>query len=217
MRLFGRRKEVKEPIETEMKDLDKLTTGEDSVDIPELPPELTRIKERAKAEAEKITEKLEEPKMLPEPTEERLLEPIEEKREIQLEELPLKELNEKVDEELKQIKERMKDLGSLNKLTLESPEMISLMDLYTEYKDKLSQFIEELNRMDLTALASKRTFAAIYKFRACKGLSEIKKEIKKIEALCKKAGFIPTKVHDILESRAEDLVDGFLQQKSKDE
>lgn len=211
MRLFGRKKEVEEPeepLETEMKDLDKLTVGEDSVDIPELPVELTRIKETAEAEAEKITEGMEEPRMLPEPTEE--------KREIQLEELPLKELNEKIDEELKQIKERMKDLGNLNKLTLESPEMISLMDLYTEYKDKLNQFIEEINRMEFTALASKRTFAAIYKFRACKGLSEMKKEIKKIEASCKRAGFIPTKVHDILESRAEDLVDGFLQ-KSKDE
>ena len=70
--------------------------------------------------------------------------------------------------------------------------------------------------MDLTALASKRTFAAIYKFRACKGLSEIKRQIRKIENLCKKAGFIPTKVHDILESRAEDLVNGFLE-KSKEE
>jgi len=215
MRLFGKRREVEEPeetLETEMKDLDKLTVGEDSVEIPELPPELTRLKtklkETAKAEAKEITEKLEEPKMLPEPTEE--------KREIELEELPLKELNEKIDEEIKEIRKRMKDLGSLNKLTLESPEMISLMDLYTEAKDKLNQFIEEINRMDLTTLSSKRTFAAIYKFRACKELSEIKKEIRKIEALCKRAGFIPTKVHEILESRAEDLVDGFLQ-KSKEE
>ncbi len=207
MRLFSRKKEVEEPIETEMKDLDKLTTGEDSVDIPELPPELTRMKEVAETEAEKITEGLEIPENLPEP---------EQKRKIELEELPLKELNEKIDDELKEIKKRMKDLGNLNKLSLESPEMISLMELYTEYKDKLNQFIEEINRMELTALASKRTFAAIYKFRACKGLSEIKKEIKKIESSCKKAGFIPTKVHDILESRAEDLVDGFLQ-KSKEE
>ena len=208
MRLFGRKKEEPKELETEMKDLDKLTVGEDSVDIPELPPELTRVKKAAEAEAEKLTEGLEKSRMLPEP--------IEEKREIELEELPLKELNEKIDEELKQIKERMKTLGNLNKLALESPEMISLMDLYTEYKDKLNQFIEEINRMELTALASKKTFAAIYKFRACKGLSEMKKQIKKIEASCKKAGFIPTKVHDILESRAEDLVDEFLE-KSKDE
>lgn len=210
MRLFSRKKEIEEPketLDTEMQDLDKLTR-EDSTDIPELPSELTRIKDTAEAEAEQITEKMEEPKMLPEPTEE--------KPTIELEELPLKELNEKIDEELKQIKKRMKDLGGLNKLTLESPEMITLMELYTEYKDKLSHFVEEINQMELTALASKKTFAAIYKFRACKGLSEIKKEIKKIEASCKKAGFIPTKVHDILESRAEDLVDGFLQ-KSKDE
>jgi len=207
MRLFGRKKEEPKELKTEMEDLDKLTVGEDSIDIPELPPELTKIKETPVAE--QITEKLEKPKMLPEP--------IKEKREIQLEEVPLKELNERIDEELEEIKERMRDLGGLSKLTLESPEMISLMDLYTEYKDKLTRFIEEINRMELTALASKKTFAAIYKFRACKGLSEIKKEIKKIESICKKAGFIPTKVHNILEARAEDLVDGFLQKKSKDE
>ncbi len=211
MRLFGRKKEIEEPegpLETEMRDLDKLTVEEDSVDIPELPPELTRIKEKAGTEAEKITKRLRGPKILPEPTEE--------KREIQLEELPLKELNEKIDKELKQVKQRMKDLGNLNKLTLDSPKIIGLMNLYTEYKDKLNQFIEEINRMELTALASKRTFAAIYKFRACKGLSEMKKEIKKIEASCKRAGFIPTKVHDILKSRAEDLIDGF-SRKSKNE
>ena len=212
MRLFGKKRDIEEPketLETEMKDLDKLTVGTDSIEIPELPPELTRLKEAAETEAEKVTEELEEPKML--------LEPTEEKREMELEELPLKELNEKIDKELRELKRRMKDLGSLTKLTLESPEMINLMELYTEARDKLSQFIEEINRMDLTTLSSKRTFAAIYKFRACKGLSEIKKEIRKIESICKNAGFIPTKVHEILETRAEDLVDGFLQQKSKDE
>jgi len=203
MRLFGRKREEPKELETEMEDLDKLTVGEDSVEIPELPSELTRIKEKAETEVDKITEGL-------------TTEPAEREREIELEELPLKELNEKIDEELRQIRKRMKDLGSLNKLTLDSPEMINLMDLYTEYKDKLSQFIEEINRMELTALASKKTFAAIYKFRACKSLSEMKKQIKKIEALCKRAGFIPTKVHDILESRAEDLVEEFLQ-KSKEE
>jgi hypothetical protein len=212
MRLFGKKKDIeepKEPLETEMKDLDKLSIGEDSVEIPELPPELTRLKEAAETEAEKITKDIEEPRMLPEPTEE--------KPEIELEELPLKELNEKIDEELKVIRKRMKELGSLTKLTLESPEMINLMELYTEARDKLSQFVEEINRLDLTALASNRTFAAIYKFRACKELSEIKREIRKIEFICKKAGFIPTKVHDILESRAENLIDSFLQKSSKDE
>jgi hypothetical protein len=218
MRLFGRKKVVEEPketLETEMKDLDKLTVGADSVDIPELPSELTRLKEVAEAEAEKITGEMEETETLIEPAE--VPKPVEEKPEVQLEELPLKEMNEKIDEELKQIKKRMDDLGSLKKLTLESPEMISLMELYTEYKDKLNQFVEEINSMDFSSLASKRTFAAIYKFRACKALSEMKKQIKKIEALCKKAGFIPTKVHEILESSAEDLVKDFLDEKSEEE
>jgi len=216
MRLFGRKKHIDEPIdeprgpiEEEMKDLDKLTLGPESTDIPELPPDLARLKETATAEAEKITEKLEEPRILPEL--------VEEKREVQLEEFPLKELNEKIDGELKGIKKRMRDLGNLTKLNLDSPEMIPLMELYTEYKDKLSRFIEELNSMNLIDLSSKRTFAAVYKFRACKGMSEIKREIRKIEVTCKKAGFIPTKVHEILESSAEDLVEQFLHRKSKSE
>lgn len=216
MRLFGKKKEI----EDEMEDLDKLAVGPESTEVNDLPPELTRLKEAATAEAEKITEKLEEPRMLPEPVEvpkRMFTEPVEVRREVEFDELPLKDLNEKIDEELKEIRKRMKDLGSLTKLSLDSPEMVSLMELYTEYRDKLSRFVEEMDNMDLGGLASNRTFAAIYKFRACKELSEIKREIKKIEAICKKAGFIPTKVHEILESRAEDLIEGFLQQKSKDE
>ena len=215
MRLFGRKKEVEEPkelegepegtLDSEMRDLDKLTLGPES-NVPELPSELTQLKETATAEAEKITEGMEEP---------RLPEPVEEKREVELEEFPLKEFNKKVDEELKGIRKRMKDLGSLAKLNLNSPEMIPLMELYTEYKDKFNQFIDELNSMNLIELSSKRTFAAIYKFRACKTLSEIKREIRRIESICKDAGFIPTKVHEILESTAEDLVEGFLHKKSK--
>lgn len=216
MRLFGKKKEIEE----EMEDLDKFALGPDSTDETELSPEFTRLKETATAEAEKITEKFEEPKMLPEPVEEPkeiFSEPVGIKREVELEELPLKDLNEKIDEELKKIRKRMKDLGSLAKLSLESPEMVSLMELYTEYRDKVNRFVEELDNMDLRVSSSDRTFVAIYKFRACKELSEIKREIRKIEALCKQAGFVPTKIHEILESRAEDLIEVFLKQKSKNE
>jgi ElaB/YqjD/DUF883 family membrane-anchored ribosome-binding protein len=215
MSLFGRKKEIesdmtaKDSLQTEVKDLDKLSLEEDSVEIPELPQEFTKLKEVAAADAEKITKDFEEPRLL--------LEPTEEKREIELDESSLKELNEKIDEELKVFRKRMKDLGNLTRVSLESQEMIELMDLYTEAMDKLNQFVEEINRMDLSNLSSKKTFAAIYKFRACKGLSEIKREIRKMESICKKAGFVPAKIQEILSTNAENLIDGFLRKSPKDE
>ncbi len=217
MKLFGKKKDIetietetaKESLQTEVNDLDKLSLESDSVEIPELPPELTRLKEAATAEAERITESMEEPRMLPQPTDER--------HETELEEQSLKKLNKNIDEELKGFRKRMKDLGSLTRVSLESQEMIKLMDLYTEALCKLNQFVEEINRMDLANLSSKRTFAAIYKFRACKGLSEIKREIRKMESICKKAGFVPAKIQEILGTSAENLIDGFLRKSPKGE
>jgi hypothetical protein len=214
MGLFNRKKEIetietaKDSLQTEMKDLDKLTVGSDSIEIPELPPELIRLREAATSEAEKITKDMEEPRMLPEPTEGR--------RDVLSNELPLKELDERIDKELKKMRKKMKDLGDLNKMDLISPEMVTLMDMYTEFKSKLDQFIEDINRMDLSNLTSQKTFAAVYKFRACKGLAEIKREIRKIEITCKRAGFVPSKIREILESRAENLVDSFFQKIPKE-
>jgi hypothetical protein len=220
MGLFGKKKEfsesdedlmtAKESLHTEMKDLDKLTIGDSSIEIPELPPDLDRLKEVARIEAEKITKDFEEPKnILPQRTEER--------REVVFSERPLKELNEKIDKELEDIKKRVKNLGSLTKLTIESREIIDLLNLYTRTNDKLNEFVEEINRMYLDSSTSNRNFAAIYKFRACKGLSEMKRELRRIESICKKAGFVPDKIHEILESRAENLIDNFLQKSPKEE
>lgn len=141
--------------------------------------------------------------------------PKPEVKKISLKELPLKNLSKKIDEELEEIKKEFKDIGKTKGLTLESPELIDLLNLYVNAKKKMNTFIDEINEMNLSRLTSKRTVAAVYKFRACKAISDIKKEVKKIDKICKKAGFIPLKVHDILESSAEDIVNSFLKKEKK--
>ena len=169
-------------------------------------PEILEVKEEFELPKEE-TEKLEIPEAPRVSIEE------EKKEEITFEELPLKELCDKINEELKSIKKRFKAIGKTDGLTLESPEMIDLLDLYVDAKNKLEEFINEVNKLELAKLPAKKTIAAVYKFRACKSLADIKKQVQKIEAVCRKAGFIPTKIHEILESRAEDLVNSFLREK----
>ncbi len=129
-----------------------------------------------------------------------------------LDEDSLKELNEMIDAELVAIEKNLKDIEKVPKLTLESPEMVDLLDLHISAKNKFQEFVDQINKFDLKN-SEKKTFAAIYKFRACKSLSEIKKQIRKIESISMKAGFIPTKVHTIIQSDAEKLVNNFLKQK----
>jgi hypothetical protein len=142
------------------------------------------------------------------------LEPLPPKPDFKsLDETRLKDLNSRIDEELKEIKKKLKPIEKVSKLSLESPEMIDLLDLHVSTKKKFQNFVDEINNLNLENLSEKKTFAAIYKFRACKNLSEIKKELKKIESLSMKAGFIPTKVHSILKKDAGKLVNTFLKEK----
>jgi hypothetical protein len=138
------------------------------------------------------------------------------KPETTIDDFPLKELIGKIDLELRNIKENMRGLGKLEEITLDSPEMVSLLDLYIYSKNKLQEFTNEINKMDLTTLGTQRTIAAIYKFRACKVLSEIKKQTQKIDDVCRDAGFIPTRIHEILSMKAEDLVNSFLREKPQE-
>jgi hypothetical protein len=136
--------------------------------------------------------------------------------ETTIDDFPLKELIGKIDTELRNIKDNLRDLGKLEEITLDSPEMVSLLDLYIYSKSKLQEFTDEINKMDLTTLGAQRTIAAIYKFRACKVLSEIKKQIQRIDDVCRDAGFIPTRIHEILSMKAEDLVNSFLREKPQE-
>jgi len=129
-----------------------------------------------------------------------------------LDENSLEQLNERIDTELVAIRKKLKGIEKVPKLTLESPEMVDLLDLHISAKNKFKEFVDEINKFDLKN-SEKKTFAAIYKFRACKALSEIKRQIRKIESISMKAGFIPTKVHTIIQSDAEKLVNNFLKEK----
>ena len=209
MTLTEEMKEPKDLEKTEIEDLSKLGVKEDfpltDAGLPEIESDLA-IKETIPIEPEEISREVEEP-TIAEPTTERI---------IEIDESGLKELNVKIDEELSNIKQKLKDIGKLTGLTLDSPEMIDLLDLYMLAKDNLQKFIDEINKLDLTGATEKRTFAAIYKFKACKTLSEIKKEIRKIESISRNAGFIPSKVHEILESKAEDLINSFIKDRKKE-
>lgn len=142
--------------------------------------------------------------------------PISVEKTLTFEELPLKELCKDIKDGLKEIRDKFREIGKTDNLTLESPEMIDLLELYVIAKDKMQEFIDKINKLELGKLTSKKTVAAIYKFRACKTLADIKKQVRKIESICKKAGFIPTKIHEILEAKAEDLVNSFLREEKKE-
>lgn len=196
---------------------DKATSGRGLLELPELPkrslPGISEPKEssfplKPKLEFKpKLTPRLEfKPKFPPKP----------EIKKVSLEELPLKDLSKKINEELESIKKEFKNIRKVQGLTLESPELIDLLNLYIKAKRKLRDFTDEINKTDLSGLTSKRTVAAVYKFRACRTLSEIKKEVIKIDKICKKAGFIPIKVNQILKSSAEELVNSFLREKKEE-
>ena len=197
----------------ELEDLERLTAEE--AEIPEAPEPVEEslklpedIPDEGIPETEEITEPVSE-----EMKEELSMPAVGERVETNIEDFPLKDLVNRANSELKNIKGRLREIGNLNNLTLESPEMVDLLDLYAASKGKLRAFIDEVNRMDLSTLSSQKSIAAIYKFRACKTLADIKKQTKKIDDMCKKAGFLPNKVHDILTSNAEDLVNSFMKSK----
>ncbi len=201
--LFKKEKEITEQKIEDSQDLEK-TEIEDLNKIEE--------SEQPPLPADEPPEQLEMPERIEEPT---ISGPITDNI-AELDEATLKELNQKIDMELENIRQRFNDIGKTAGLTLESPEMIDLLDLYTAAKDKLQEFINEINSLNLSSMGEKKTFAAIYKFRACRTLSEIKKEILKIESISRKAGFIPSKVHEILNSKAEDLIYSFIKGKKEE-
>jgi hypothetical protein len=176
----------------EVEDLNKLGLGKEitpGIPVPEIdvfrPPEVKKV---------------ETP---PKPME------VKEEKKLTFDELPLKELCKKIDDELKKIKKELRRIEKIEDLTLESPEMVNLLELYTTAKDKFQEFVDEINKLELSRLSDKTT-AAIYKFKACKALADIKKQTQRIESICEKTGLVPSKIQDIIRTRAEDLINSFL-------
>lgn len=225
---FGlfKKKEEKKLEEKEVEDLNKLKPADDILSSPEEvaalkppePTELTKSEEATKLEElPKPPEEIPPPEEVPKPAEE-ILPPVEveRKEEIPFDETPLVDLHNRIVNDLRDVKEKFKEITKASKeLTLDSPEIVDLLDLYVDAKKKFEGFIDEINRMNLERITSRKSVAAVYKFRACKKLADLKKQIKRIDEICKKAGFIPMKVHEILHSKAEDLVNSLLKEKKK--
>ena len=225
--LFKKKEEKKELEEKEVQDLNKLKPADDILSSPEEvaalkppePEELTRPEEATKLEElPKPPEEIPPPTEVPTPKVPEFSVPSEAKikEEIPFDETPLVNLHNRIVNDLRDVKEKMKEITKTSKeFTLDSPEIVDLLDLYVDAKKKFENFIDEINKMNLERITSRKSVAAVYKFRACKKLADLKKQIKKIDEICKKAGFIPMKVHEILHSKAEDLVNSLLKEKKK--
>ncbi|MCS7135233.1 MAG: hypothetical protein NZ893_02220 [Candidatus Aenigmarchaeota archaeon] len=122
--------------------------------------------------------------------------------------MTLENLCIKIDLEAEDIERRVKEFKTMvSKINLNSAEVFELLDLYSKAKAKLKDFVNEIDRFDAVGWGVDDETAAFYKFRACKSLARIRKEMSEIEELVKQSGFTPTKVEEILKTPAEKLVD----------
>jgi hypothetical protein len=129
--------------------------------------------------------------------------------------LPFKQLYERIKEEVRVIRSKFREIKKNEKITIEDPIMVDLLDLYADSKEMMDRFNNEINQIDLKSIADRKTVFAVYKYRACKVLAELKKETTRMEEIIRDAGFIPTKIHDIVESKSEDLVNTILKDASE--
>lgn len=114
----------------------------------------------------------------------------------------------KIDLEAEDIERKFKEIKTVvSRLNINSPEIFDLLDLYSRAKSRLKNFTEEIDRFDSVGWGIEEETAAFYKFKACKNLSKIRKEMVEIEKLIKESGFTPMKVEEILKTPAEKLVD----------
>jgi len=79
----------------------------------------------------------------------------------------------------------------------------------------LEEFIEEMRRLEDRGWDFDKNIAALFKFRIGKALAEMKRQTLNVENICRKAGFTPSNIRNILESPIERLVDSLAQKKIK--
>lgn len=173
--------------------------------VPERPVVLPEIESQIEKTSELET-KVEKAKKAP-----KVLKKLyESKNEEKADMLALEELSQKIENENIKIKKKVKSLSKKSEeLTIDSPEIIDLIKLYEKASKKSREFIEHMNEIEADGWDVDETIAAFYKFRIAKGLSFLKKEELKIEKLCEKVGFTPSKVHEILEKPTERLIEEF--------
>jgi len=122
--------------------------------------------------------------------------------------MTLENLCIKIDLEAEDVERRIKEFKTIvTKVSMNSSEIFELLDLYSKAKAKLREFIQEIDRFDSVGWGVDEETAAFYKFKACKGLARIRKEMAEIEDLIKQSGFTPGKMEEILRTPAEKLVD----------
>ena len=128
----------------------------------------------------------------------------------------IEELSKKIEEENRKILRKFNVLTKKSKaITLESPEIIELIKLYSKAKDSFEEFSEEMRNFDERGWEFDKNIAAFYKFRIGRGLAEMKKLNVRIENVCRDAGFTPSNIKTILESPIEKLVNSLAKKKIK--
>jgi hypothetical protein len=114
----------------------------------------------------------------------------------------------KIDLEAEDVERKIKEVKSIvNKLNINSSEIFDLLTLYSKIKDKLRDFTGEIDRFDTAGWGINEERAAFYKFRACKSLAKIRRDLNDIEKIVKQSGFTPSKMNEILSTPAEQLVE----------
>jgi hypothetical protein len=213
--MFGLFKKKKEPTELLPPTDVSLTTEEPKSESLPLPVEekVETVKEEEKLKEEPLQEMPEMPK-LPETDFSKIeselssLEAVMPKEATPSKNMTLENLCIKIDLEAEDIERRIKEFKAIvSKVSLNSSEIFDLLDLYAKAKTKLKEFIQEIDRFDSIGWGVDEETAAFYKFKACKGLARIRKEMFDIEELVKQSGFTPAKVEEILRTPAEKLVD----------
>jgi len=128
----------------------------------------------------------------------------------------LEELSKKVENEVGKINRKIKLLDKkADGLTIESQEIIDLIRLYAATDSKFQEFIDEMHRLEERGWDIDKNIAAFYKFRVGKALSDIKRQSMKLDGMCKRVGFTPSKIKEILNSPIEELVNSLMKQGSK--
>jgi len=154
--------------------------------------------------------------------------PLEKKKEISetKEEIPeskagtdrveLEELSQEVENEVGKIERKIKTLEKkADGLTIDSQEIIDLIKLYAATNNKFQEFIDEMRKIEGRGWDIDQNIAAFYKFRVCKALSDIKRQSMKVNGMCEKVGFTPSKIKEILDSPIEELVNSMTKQRRR--
>ncbi|MEM0473133.1 MAG: hypothetical protein QXF88_00215 [Candidatus Aenigmatarchaeota archaeon] len=202
--MFGLFKKKKEDLDYTLPPVENQPVEE--TQTPEIEEQLPQIEEMPKVEEKVETQKTDISSIESELASLETLMPKSESEPSK--NMTLENLCIKIDLEAEDIERRIKEIKTIvSKISLSSSEIFDLLDLYSKAKTKLKEFTQEIDRFDSIGWGVDEETAAFYKFKACKSLAKIRKEMIDIEELIKESGFTPAKIEEILHTPAEKLVD----------